>query len=304
MTELARTLAMPDGVRIAYRITRAAAPSGGTVLLLHGLASNCTRWSEFVEHTTLAQRFNLLRVDLRGHGDSFTRAAISLDRWCDDLRAILDAEALRDAVAVGHSLGAQLALRFAQRQPQRTAGLVLIDPVFVQALHGAAIWLRRRAPIFRVAIAGVSALNAIGLRRREVERLDLRQLDETARKTFLSAARSEDFVRRYSSVSADLRHFPTANYLRELLELVAPEPAPETIPVPVLAMLSRGVTFTDLAHTRALAARFPRGETQVLDAYHWPLTERPVEVRQAIEAWCTKTFGIETADERRGLLDC
>ena len=25
-----------------------------------------------------------------------------------------------------------------------------------------------------------------------------------------------------------------------------------------------------------------------IDAYHWPLTERPVEVREAIESWCAE----------------
>ena len=80
-----RSLRRPDGVDIAYRVSPARDPTFPTVVLLHGMASNLTRWSEFVEHTTLTQRHDGTRVDLRGHGDSPTRAAIGLERWADDL---------------------------------------------------------------------------------------------------------------------------------------------------------------------------------------------------------------------------
>jgi pimeloyl-ACP methyl ester carboxylesterase len=94
--EQACAITRPDGVRIAYRRTAARKPAGkAPVLLLHGLASNMTRWSEFVERTTLADDRDVIRVDLRGHGDSPTRGRISLQLWCDDLLALLDAEARR-----------------------------------------------------------------------------------------------------------------------------------------------------------------------------------------------------------------
>jgi pimeloyl-ACP methyl ester carboxylesterase len=37
-----------------------------------------SRWSEFVEHTSLKQTWDLLRPDLRGHGESFPRGRLSL----------------------------------------------------------------------------------------------------------------------------------------------------------------------------------------------------------------------------------
>ncbi len=47
-----------------------AAPRGIALVLLHGLASNLTRWSEFVEHSALRGWHDLIRIDLRGHGVS------------------------------------------------------------------------------------------------------------------------------------------------------------------------------------------------------------------------------------------
>jgi len=46
------------------------------IVLIHGLASNHTRWSEFMQNTVLLDRFNFLRIDLMGHG-------LSLQRYCN-----------------------------------------------------------------------------------------------------------------------------------------------------------------------------------------------------------------------------
>lgn len=285
--EIARTIAMRDGTLVAYRITRAAMRQPGrAVVLLHGLASNLTRWSEFVERTTLTARWDVIRVDLRGHNDSATCGRIGLEHWSDDLMEILDREGEPQAVFVGHSLGAQAALHFAGRYPQRTAGLALIDPVFRAALHGRSKWLPRLAPLFRAAAFAVRALNALGMRRARLAPLDLRALDQEARREMLSQPRADAFIRRYSSPLADLRHFRTAHYLQELIEMFRPLPPLESIGAPVLLLLSSGVTFADPARTRAEAARFPGVRTVTIDAHHWPLTECPTEVRQAIEEWC------------------
>lgn len=256
------------------------------MLLLHGLASNLTRWSEFVSRTRLADERDLVRVDLRGHGDSATRGRIGLETWCDDLLALLDAQGAPRAVWVGHSLGAQVALFCAARAPQRLAGLALIDPVFRPALHGRWRWLARAAPLLALAASLVRALNAVGLRRRELPPLDLRALDELARASLGSPAAEAQFIRRYSSMRADLRTFRTAHYLQELVEMFRDVAAPERITMPTLVLLSTGATFADLAAMRSIAARFPRGEVRTIDCHHWPLTERPDEVRQLIEAWC------------------
>jgi pimeloyl-ACP methyl ester carboxylesterase len=288
--EQARTLRAPDGTAIAYRVGSSGA-AGVPVVLLHGLASNLTRWSEFVERTTLGARHPLIRVDLRGHGDSPTRCALSLERWCDDLVALLDAEGAERAILIGHSLGAQIALHFAARAPQRTAALVLIDPVLRRALHGRWRLLAQLGPLIGLAAGLLRGVNALGLRRRTLPPLDLRALDEQAR-VALAAGPSAvaEFVRRYSSTRADLRTFRSAHYLQELVEMFRPPPEPRSIHAPMLVLLSAGATFAGEAQTRALLARFGQVEVQAIECQHWPLTERPDEVRDAIERWCTRCF--------------
>ena len=110
-------------------------------MLLHGLASNSTRWWDFVARTRLKD-WKILRPDLRGHAGSSDRGRIGMREWCDDLARLLDAEGSERAVIAGHCMGANIALNFCARHPQRTSGLALIEPMPPKALAGS---LRRLA---------------------------------------------------------------------------------------------------------------------------------------------------------------
>lgn len=286
--ELARDLVMPDGVAIHYRVTRAAVPRKPVVVLLHGLSSNLTRWSEFLEHTTLKRDHDMLRLDLRGHGRSITRTRIGMRVWCEDLARLLDHEGYGRAIFIGHSLGAQVAIHFAHRYPQRVAGLALIDPVFAEALRGTMLWLSRLRWLVGAAVAVIRLANALGIHRRHIPQRDLRELDEHTRAALAAAGRPADIVSRYTSPRIDIRYFPTAHYLQELIETTRPLPALATIDAPMLFILSKGETFGDSAVARAAIARAPHAQIVIIDCYHWPLTEKPDDVRRAIEEWCAR----------------
>jgi esterase len=282
--ETARRLTTPDGVSLAYRLWRQDGRRP-LLVLLHGMASNLTRWSEFLEQTTLKERFDILRVDLRGHNDSFTRKRVGMGPWSRDLEQILDAEGYDRAVFIGHSLGANVALHFAQYRPARVAGLVLIDPVFTEALRGSALRIHRLRWVVSALVLLLRGLNALGLRRRRIPQRDLRALDEDVRVRLIGAGKTEAFVKRYTSPLADLKFFSTANYLQEFQELTRPIPPAPGLQAPMLVLISKAVTFSDTATTCAVLARYPATQVVMLSAYHWPLTEKPVEVRQAIERW-------------------
>lgn len=256
------------------------------MILLHGLASNQTRWSEFVEHTALTRTHPVIRVDLRGHGGSVTRRRIGLDIWCDDLLALLDETAQRRVLIIGHSLGAQVALHCAARYPQRVLGVGLIDPLFPAALWGRWRLLRLGRPLLAAGAAAVRGLNALGLHRRHLPLWDLRELDRRARAALQSREDETAFVRQYSSARADLRHVPLAVYLQDLAEMFRSPPLPQTLGVPVLVLLSAAGTFADPERTAAMLYGSRNVTIQRIDCHHWPLTERPDEVRRAIEAWC------------------
>jgi len=286
--EAIRILPTADGATLGYRLFRGAAAPRRLIVLLHGVASNMSRWSEFVEHTSLKETWDLLRPDLRGHGESFARGRLGLEIWCRDLRDVLDAEGYDQALLIGHSLGAQVAVQFAARYPARVRGLVLIDPLFHQALRGGMRVLSRLRPAVSLLAVLVRLLNALGLRRRHLPVRNLRKLDEKTRQDLLSAGKQKEMIELYSSPWEDLKFFPLASFLQELVEISRPLPALAEIKVPILALLSSGITYTDPGITQKTLAGNARVQTVTVDAYHWPLTETPQQVREAIEKWCER----------------
>jgi len=125
-------------------------------------------------------------------------------------------------------------------------------------------------------------------RRRHIPVRDLRKLDEKTRQELLAAGKQKEMVELYSSPWEDLKFFPLASFLQELVEIVRPLPAPAQIKAPILALLSSGITYTDPAVTKEILSEHPQARIVTIDAYHWPLTETPLQVREAIEKWCER----------------
>ncbi len=283
------SLVAPDGVRLAYRLWRPGPPRR-TIVLVHGLASNHTRWTELVTTTRLRESWDLLRPDLRGFGASLDRGRTGLDEWCRDLRTILATEGAPPAVLVGHCLGANVVLHFAARVPSATRGLVLIEPMFRQALTGT-LRVGGRLHLVADALAAlVRTLNRLGAYRRRLGTLDLAELDREARAAMAAAGPAAFPEERFGSVLEDIKTTPTAVYLAGLRAVTTPLPDLPAIRVPVLALLSRGGRFGDPALTARLLTALPRGELRMLEARHWIPTESPAEMRQAIEEWCDRAM--------------
>jgi len=280
-----KTFIAPDGTALAYRIWRGSV-TRPLLVLFHGAASNSTRWWQFVAETSLKDRWDILRPDLRGHGRSRYRGPIDMERWSDDLAALLDHEGYARAVVGGHCLGANLALHFAHRYPDRTAGLVLIEPMVPDALVGNLRTTRRLTPLFRFAIAIIRLFNRLGLYRRQLPPLDLEQLDRATRAAMAAAGDSDALTKRYASPRADLRYNPSANYLQDMVEVGRALPPLNAIAAPVLALLSTGRRFAEPGPTRAGLAALPTCDLVQIEAHHWIPTERPEEMRAAIERWC------------------
>ena len=287
MLDTARTLRASDGAVIAYRLWRPGPPRQ-VLVLLHGLASNMTRWSEFVARTTLRDSWDLLRVDLRGQGLSVQRGRIGMAEWCGDLAAILEAEGYPHAVVAGHCLGANIAVEFAARYPRKTSGLVLIEPMLPEALTGQMRRIARLRPLFGPAVSLIRALNALGIHRRRLAPLDLEELDRETRARIAGGGSAEALLERYASPLLDLRTTASGAYLQALIAVGDRLPDLSGIRTAVLALLSTGSAFSDPMITERLLAEFPDCQVVKLDARHWIPTEQPDAMRRAIEDWCKR----------------
>jgi pimeloyl-ACP methyl ester carboxylesterase len=125
----------PDGVPIAYRRWYDGR-SGTPLVLVHGTSAHAGWWDHVVG--LLPDRFDVVAVDLAGHGDSGRRPLYSLDAWSHDVLAVVrelfPGEA---AVLVGHSVGGLVVAGSAVFDPAAVAGTVLLDSIVVDPVPGA-----------------------------------------------------------------------------------------------------------------------------------------------------------------------
>lgn len=100
---------------------------GVPLLLLHGYSNEAHIWDDFVP--TVAPHYRVLALDLRGHGDSdwHPDGAYGYEDHVDDIEAILESLEIDRLVVVGHSLGGRIAMLFGGRNPEKLAGLVIVD---------------------------------------------------------------------------------------------------------------------------------------------------------------------------------
>jgi len=292
LQELSKQYQAPDGARIFYKlITRP--DSNYTLVMLHGMASNHTRWTEFISYSRLIQSMNFLRLDLRGHANSMVFGhRIGHGIWKRDLHEILNQESLNRVILLGHSMGAQLALHYALTYPEQVMGVVLIDPTLPGELKGQLSLARRLHYPLWIAIQLLRLLTKINPLKKAYSVCDLHELDIKTRK--LMTSQSVDvLVELYSSPKEDLKFLPFVNYLQDVYAVTSALPDISAIRCPIHLLLSRA---SSIVKPENVVKYFPvqnPPEVTYIDANHWPLTEKPDDIRDAIDTWCRKLITAE-----------
>ena len=100
---------------------------GVPVLLVHGMAAHSHWWDTVAP--LWAGRLRAAALDFRGHGDSDWTAdgLYSADVWLEDIETARRALGWDRFLLVGHSMGARMALAYAERHPDRLLGVAAVD---------------------------------------------------------------------------------------------------------------------------------------------------------------------------------
>ena len=118
-----------DGVELAYNM----AGEGPPILLVHGSALSKAIWRGFGYIKALREDFQVITMDLRGHGLSgkpATPADYAMDLLVADALAVLDAAGARTAHYGGYSVGARLGFSLAVAAPDRLLSLTTLGGTF------------------------------------------------------------------------------------------------------------------------------------------------------------------------------
>lgn len=97
--------------------------TGPAVMLVHGFPADGTLWNHQVPR--LEKNFRLLIPDLPGSGSSPLTGPLSIEDMAEVIGEVLDNAGVARPVVIGHSMGGYAALAFAERYPERLAGLGL-----------------------------------------------------------------------------------------------------------------------------------------------------------------------------------
>lgn len=111
-----------NGIDIHYEIEG----NGPWLTMSHSLACNLTMWDP--QMPVLTRKFQVLRFDTRGHGQSSAPAGdYTLEQLADDVKGLLDSLGIRQTHWAGLSMGGMIGQAFALKYPGVFQSMVLAD---------------------------------------------------------------------------------------------------------------------------------------------------------------------------------
>lgn len=144
-----RFISLSTGIRLRVAERVPGDEQRPPVVMLHGWGGSLYMFRHALD---LLPSYGLrpIAVDLRGYGLSdkpLERDSYSLNSYCADIDALLDALSVTHVTLVGQSMGGGLALRYALRRPERISKLVLINPTGLVPLKFLKLLVRPPRPV-------------------------------------------------------------------------------------------------------------------------------------------------------------
>ncbi len=137
-----------DGLTLAYYVDDNIDPwaDASTLLMLHAAMGSAERFYAWVP--MLSRHYRVVRLDLRGHGNSAIPAPDSrfdMDRLVQDTLELMDRLGCKSAHVVGNSAGGYLGQNLAMSHPDRVKSLILFGSTPGLRNSQAATWIPRIA---------------------------------------------------------------------------------------------------------------------------------------------------------------
>ena len=244
-------------------------PSAPTVVLLHGwTATGSLNWAATM--TTLADRFRVVVLDHRGHGQGIRdNDKFTLEDCADDAVALLDVLGVDSAIFVGYSMGGPIAQLIWRRHADRVDGLVLCATAAdfstrpdQQPLVGTLDQLQRAGRVIPPSV-----------RRRMYRPLVSGLVNDPAKRDELLDAMNSHEQRTIHEAGRAIRQFRSTGWIGE-------------IDVPVVVVVTGRDRLVRPARQRKLARAIPGAHTITVDAGHLAAFTSPDLIADAVATGC------------------
>jgi pimeloyl-ACP methyl ester carboxylesterase len=251
-----------NGVTLSYTDEGPGSP----LVFIHGFPLSRDTWQRQVEAFRSTHR--VIAPDLRGLGQSEAQPGTNtMERFADDVHALLRKLETGPVVLVGHSMGGYVALAFARRHPEMLRGLVLVGTKSgADTPEGAA---GRRATAEKVKLEGIDGVvGAMAPKMLAASNQDAAMAAKV--RDFMEPSKPEGVIGALLGMAERPDSTPTLGQIR----------------VPTLVITGADDTIIPPAESDALAKGIAGAQLRVIpQAGHLVAFERPDEFNAALQEW-------------------
>ncbi|MFI9243386.1 alpha/beta fold hydrolase [Streptomyces sp. NPDC053086] len=250
-----------DGATLAYDDEGPRDGAEVPVVFVHGWTADRHRWDHQMAHFRARRR--VVRLDLRGHGDSTGAGVRTIEELARDVLALLDHIGVDRCVLVGHSMGGMIAQTIALAHPARVERMVLVGSIGRMTYsrgRGLLMAASTLVPFKLFVAANIQRAFAPGYPR-ELIRAHIRASAATPREvvmTLYGAMRAFDVLDRAGEIS-----------------------------VPTLMVHGYHDVQLPVRQMLRMAGAYPDAVVRILDAGHELPLEKPAELTRALDSFLT-----------------
>ncbi|MEU8977296.1 alpha/beta fold hydrolase [Streptomyces sp. NPDC048309] len=246
-----------DGATLTYDDEGPRDGDGVPLVFIHGWTANRHRWDHQMAHFALTRR--VIRLDLRGHGESAGSGRRSIEELAGDVLAVLDHLKVDRFVPVGHSMGGMISQTLALGHPERIERMVLVNSISRMAFsrgRGLLMAVSTRVPFKLFVAANIQRAFAPGYPREEIREY-IRASATTPREVVMTC---------YDA----MRSFDILDRLGEIL-------------VPTLLVHGYHDIQLPVAQMLRMAKAYPDAVVRIMDAGHELPVEKPAELTSTLD---------------------
>jgi pimeloyl-ACP methyl ester carboxylesterase len=250
-----------DGAALTYDDEGPRDGDGVPLVFIHGWTANRHRWDHQLAHFSPKRR--VIRLDLRGHGESSGAGVRTIEELARDVLALLDHLKVERFVLVGHSMGGMISQTIALSHPERVERMALVNSISRMTYsrgRGLLMGVSTLVPFKLFVATNIQRAFAPGYPREEIREY-VRASADTPREvvmTLYGAMRAFDVLDRVGEIRT-----PTL--------LVH---GYHDIQLPVSQMLR-------------MAKAYPDAVVRIVDAGHELPVEKPAELTSALDRFVT-----------------
>ncbi|MFJ7072049.1 alpha/beta fold hydrolase [Streptomyces sp. NPDC098781] len=250
-----------DAARLTYDDEGPRDSEGVPLVFVHGWTADRHRWDHQLAHFSKTRR--VVRLDLRGHGESSGAGVRTIDALAEDVLALLGHLEIERFVIVGHSMGGMIAQTIALAHPERVERMVLVNSIGKMAYsRGRALLMAASTLVpFKLFVAtNIQRAFAPGYPREEIREY-IRASADTPRDvvmTLYGAMRAFDVLDKVGDITT-----------------------------PTLMVHGYHDIQLPLSQMLRMAKAYPDAVVRVVDAGHELPVEKPAELTTALDRFLT-----------------